>query len=73
MAKQAFQFQMNPMQSYKEILDTYWPVIEKAIEVQGHYNSKKDGVTRVCPDITGAMIAELIKARKACPIKREVE
>ena len=61
------------MTDYKAILDTYWPVIEKAIEVQGYYNGNKDGVQKICSDITGEMINALIKARKACPIKREVE
>lgn len=56
---------------YKEILDAYWPVIEKAIEVQAHYNGVDDGVVKVCPDVTGQMIQELIKARKAFPLKRE--
>ena len=61
------------MDDYKRILDTYWPVIEKAIEVQAHYNGRGDGVVKICPDVTGEMITELIKARKALPLKREVE
>ena len=60
------------MTSDRLILDTYWPVIEKAIEVQAYYNGRKDGVVKVCPNITGEMIEELIKARKALPLKREV-
>lgn len=60
------------MDDHKFILDTYWPVIEKAIEVQAYYNGRKDGVVKICPNITGEMIEELIKARKACPVKREV-
>lgn len=60
------------MEDYKLILDTYWPVIEKAIEVQAYYNGRKDGVVKICPNITGEMIEELIKARKALPLKREV-
>jgi len=61
------------MTSDRLILDTYWPVIEKAIEVQAYYNGRKDGVVKICPNITGEMIEELIKARKALPLKREVE
>ena len=61
------------MTDYKAILDTYWPVIEKAIEVQAHYNGRNGSEPKICPDVTGEMITELIKARKACPIKREVE
>ena len=60
------------MTSDRLILDTYWPVIEKAIEVQAYYNGRKDGVIKICPNITGEMIEELIKARKALPLKREV-
>ena len=60
------------MTSDRLILDTYWPVIEKAIEVQAYYNGRKDGVVKICPNITGEMIEELIKARKALPLKREV-
>lgn len=59
--------------SSRQILDIYWPVIEKAIEVQAHYNGKDDGVPKICPDVTGEMIEELIKARKACPVKRELK
>jgi len=61
------------MTSDRLILDTYWPVIEKAIEVQAHYNGKKDGIPKICPDVTGEMITELIKARTKLPLKREVE
>ena len=61
------------MTSDRLILDTYWPVIEKAIEVQAYYNGRKDGVVKICPNITGEMIEELIKARKALPLNREVE
>ena len=60
------------MTSDRLILDTYWPVIEKAIEVQAYYSGRKDGVVKICPNITGEMIEELIKARKALPLKREV-
>ena len=49
------------MDDYKRILDTYWPVIEKAIEVQAYYNGRGDGVVKVCPNITSEMINELIK------------
>jgi len=52
------------------ILDTYWPVIEKAIAVQAFYNGRKDGVKKICADVVGELIEELIKARKALPIER---
>jgi len=55
----------------KIILDVYWPVIEEAIKVQSYYNGHGDGVKKICPDVTGQMIIALIKARKACPVKRE--
>jgi len=62
--------------STDEILNTYWPVIEKAIEVQAFYNGTKDGVkigtAKICPDVTGELIEELVKARLKCPVKREV-
>ena len=61
------------MTSDRLILDTYWPVIEKAIEVQAYYNGRKDGVKKICPDVTAEMIIALIEARKKLPIKREVE
>lgn len=60
------------MTDHKKILDTYWPVIEAAIEVQAYYNGRRDGVVKICPDVTGKMIEELIKARKALPVKREM-
>jgi len=56
--------------SSERILDTYWPVIEKAIEVQKYYAGKVNGTPRVCSDPVGALINELIEARKACPVKR---
>lgn len=56
-----------------DILNTYWPVIEKAISVQAWYGGKTDGVQKICADVVGELIEELIKARKACPVKREVE
>lgn len=49
-----------------DILNIYWPVIEAAIKVQEHYTKPI-----ICPDVTGKMIEALIKARKACPVKRE--
>lgn len=51
--------------NYEAILNAYWPVIEKAIEVQKHYRNK------ICPDVTGEMIKELLKARSKYPIIRE--
>jgi hypothetical protein len=51
--------------SEDDILNIYWPVIEEAINVQEYYK------TRICPDVTGKMLEELTKARKACPVKRE--
>ena len=58
--------------NYKDILDAYWPVIEACIDVQKHYAGELDGVKKIAPDVSGKMIEELIKARKAYPIKREV-
>jgi hypothetical protein len=64
---------MRLMELSKEnILDTYWPVIEAAVEVQAYYNGRKDGVVKICPDVTCEMITRLIAARKACPVQREV-
>jgi len=66
----------NDTRSIEDILNTYWPVIEKAIEVQAFYNGTKDGAkigtAKICPDVVGGMIEELVKARLACPVKREV-
>ena len=61
-----------------EILDAYWPVIEKCIEIQVYYAGKADQkyykngepAQLICPDITGEMIEALIKARKSHPIKQ---
>ncbi len=58
--------------NYKDILDTYWPVIESCMEIQDHYAGKKDGIQKIAPDVSGKMIDELIKARKAYPLKREI-
>lgn len=62
--------------SFEDILNIYWPVIEKAIKVQEHYNGTKDGAkvgkALICPDATGEMIEALVKARIEFPIKREV-
>jgi len=58
--------------NYKEILDTYWPVIEACVEIQEHYAGKNDGVQKIAPDVSGVMIDRLIKARKALPLKREI-
>jgi hypothetical protein len=55
----------------KEILDTYWPVIEKAIEVEAYYMGRNEGQPkRVCSDVVGSMIIELNKARKVMNIER---
>ena len=58
--------------NYKDILDAYWPVIEACIDIQGHYSGKIDGVMKIAPDVSGKMIEELIKARTAFPLKREI-
>jgi len=55
-----------------QILDTYWPVIEEAIKLQAWYNGKADGVVKIAPDSITPLMQELIKARKAMPIKREL-
>ena len=66
----------NDTKSFENILNVYWPVIEKAIEVQAYYNGTKGGANigtaKICPDVTGEMIEALVKARIQCPIKREV-
>lgn len=62
------------MTDYKAILDTYWPVIEKAIEVRKHYMGENEGdPKRVCSDVVGALIVELNKSVNACHIIREKE
>jgi len=61
-----------PIKSCEEILNTYWPVIEKAIEVQAYYNGRAIGQdAKIAPNVTGELIEALVKARVACPVKRE--
>lgn len=57
----------------KQILDTYWPVIEEVIELQAFYNGTKDRVPKIAPDSILPLMKALIKARKEMPVKRTVE
>jgi len=61
------------MEDYKLILDTYWPVIEQAIEVRKHYMGENKGEPlKVCSDVVGSLITELNKATSQLNIKREI-
>ncbi len=52
------------MSREKDILDTYWPVIEAVEHMREHYTGK------VCSESVGAVIKALNLAHKELPIKR---
>ena len=55
---------------FKMLFELYYPVIAEARKVRDRYSGKNDGVKKVCPDETGAMIEALNAAEgKVCVVQ----
>jgi len=50
---------------FHNIINIYYPALLGIGDVQAWYNGRYDGVSKVCPNVTGELIVRYIRPRKA--------